>query len=340
MAWLGATSMHSRDFGTTEVAALLGLLGMYKPLHVVVNHFDAGGPPTSWRAPALEGRQPWKGDADAVLARLSFTWVSGMKGLFWKRVLGDDRLRGVRLVWLFDADVATHPAVMPLGELAGALLPSSGRAILPDLPPIPSLTLPRLHLLCSPSGPHLHRFAALAHHQPGALLSTNASAMQPVIRSKGLGTDHTWLRQRPSLSSCVASTARFVEVMTPLLQVDAWRSIHKHLLTPVPDDALEVSDFGIDVTWFARLSPSVEWRVLLTGVAIDACAARQVRVPGGALPGPAALPRTLFGRRDPLQLQLDQAVHERLDHQAGAQLCGHVPLHAPQLQALLHELLA
>ena len=118
-------------------------------------------------------------------------------------MLTGERLRGVRVVWLFDADVDTHPAVMPLGSLVSALL------------------------------------------------SSNASALQPVIRSAGMGTDHTWLRQRPSLSTCVASTARFVEVMTPLLQVDAWAAFHEAVLSRVPDPSLAVSDFGIDVTWCA-----------------------------------------------------------------------------------------
>jgi hypothetical protein len=118
-------------------------------------------------------------------------------------MLTPERLRGVSVLWLFDADVAAHPAVMPLGEVASALL------------------------------------------------STGASAMQPLIRSAGLGTDHSWLRQRPSLSSCTASTARFVEVMTPLLQVDAWVRFYEVVLSRIPDDALALSDFGIDVTWCA-----------------------------------------------------------------------------------------
>ena len=67
--WLGATSVHSRDFGATAKAALTSLLSMYAPLHVVVNHFDPGGRPAAWSAHAHD--------------RLTFTWVPDMKGLFW-----------------------------------------------------------------------------------------------------------------------------------------------------------------------------------------------------------------------------------------------------------------
>ena len=125
------------------------------------------------------------------------------QGLFWKRILTARRLQAVRVVWLFDADVATHPSSMPLGVLVSALLTS------------------------------------------------DASALQPTIRSAGLGTDHTWLRQRPCLSSCVASTAKFVEVMTPVLRAEAWLRFHDEILSKVPDEALALSDFGIDVTWCA-----------------------------------------------------------------------------------------
>jgi hypothetical protein len=125
------------------------------------------------------------------------------QGLFWKRALTPKRLVGVSVLWLFDADVATHPSLMPLGEIVSALL------------------------------------------------TTNASALQPVVRSAGMGTDHPWLRQRPSLTSCVASTAKFVEVMTPVLQADAWLQFYTKVLSRVPDESLAVSDFGIDVTWCA-----------------------------------------------------------------------------------------
>ena len=198
MAWLGAVSIHTRDYDVSYRTAVLTLLTTYTPLRLVVNHFD---PPGSSRH-AIEETHP----------RIEHTWIPDMKGLFWKRVLTADRLRGVSVVWLFDADVAVHPAVMPLGELVLALL------------------------------------------------SSNASALQPLVRSSGMGTDHSWLRQRPSLSSCMATTARFVEVMTPLLQADAWIHFHEHILSHIPDEALALSDFGIDVTWCAALAAAFRTR--------------------------------------------------------------------------------
>ena len=56
-----------------------------------------------------------------------------MKGLFWKHVLTPSRLNGIGVLWLFDADVAMHPAVMPLGELVSALLSTDASAMQPHV---------------------------------------------------------------------------------------------------------------------------------------------------------------------------------------------------------------
>ena len=213
-SWLGAVSTHTNDYGRTSQirASLDALLTAYPELCIALNHFDAGGEAPDTRS-AGQRRQH---------GRLQVTWVPGMKGLFWKRVLTPERTRGMRMVWLFDADVAVHPSVMPLGLLASALL------------------------------------------------SSNASALQPLVRAAGMGTDHKWLRQRPSLSSCAASTAKFVEVMTPFLQSDTWEHFHRHVLSHIPDDALARSDFGIDVTWCAAFAGAFPLRppcLVLFGVA-------------------------------------------------------------------------
>ena len=79
-----------------------------------------------------------------------------------------------------------------------------------------------------------------------------------------------WLQQRPSLSSCAASTAKFVEVMTPVVQGDVWADFHRRVLSHVPDLALALSDFGIDVMWcaaFADAFPSRPACLVLFGVA-------------------------------------------------------------------------
>ena len=159
-SWLGAVSTHTNDYGRTSQirASLDALLTAYPELCIALNHFDAGGEAPDTRS-AGQRRQH---------GRLQVTWVPGMKGLFWKRVLTPERTRGMRMVWLFDADVAVHPSVMPLGLLASALL------------------------------------------------SSNASALQPLVRAAGMGTDHKWLRQRPSLSSCAASVFRADDRAPPL----------------------------------------------------------------------------------------------------------------------------
>ena len=255
-SWLGAVSTHTNDYGRTSQirASLDALLTAYPELCIALNHFDAGGEAPDTRS-AGQRRQH---------GRLQVTWVPGMKGLFWKRVLTPERTRGMRMVWLFDADVAVHPSVMPLGLLASALL------------------------------------------------SSNASALQPLVRAAGMGTDHKWLRQRPSLSSCAASTAKFVEVMTPFLQSDTWEHFHRHVLSHIPDDALARSDFGIDVTWCAAFAD--------------------------AFPLRPPLPRSLWRGRGPHELELHQALHECNHRQGGTHVRGDVPLPPQALQQLLDEL--
>ena len=54
-----------------------------------------------------------------------------MKGLFWKRVLAPELLQGLQVLWLFDADVAVHPSVMPLGHLVAALMSAGASALQP-----------------------------------------------------------------------------------------------------------------------------------------------------------------------------------------------------------------
>ena len=199
MAWLGATSVHSTDPRVPGVLESLRLLCAAHPaLHVIVNHFDAGD----------QSRRPTAG-ADASSngdRRITFTWVPGMKGLFWKRVLTPERVRPFRVLWLFDADVSVHPSVLPLAPLVGTLL------------------------------------------------ATDASLLQPAVRAAGGETQHTWLRARATHISCVATTAKFVELQTPLFAADAWQDFHSRVLAHLPDAALELSSFGLDVTWCGALA--------------------------------------------------------------------------------------
>ena len=87
MSWLGAVSIHSRDYDAHYRAALAALLAQYGPLHLIVNHFDAA-------EPSIEDGEP-----SLAHPRLRRTWVPGMKGLFWKRELTAERMQGVRALW-------------------------------------------------------------------------------------------------------------------------------------------------------------------------------------------------------------------------------------------------
>ncbi|KAL3931933.1 MAG: hypothetical protein SGPRY_000916, partial [Prymnesium sp.] len=86
------------------------------------------------------------------------------------------------------------------------------------------------------------------------LLSLDATLLQPAIRAQIQGTHHMWLRSRPTHMSCVATTARWVEMQTPLFSAAAWAHVHAHMLSKVSEDDLAVSDFGLDTTWCALLA--------------------------------------------------------------------------------------
>lgn len=86
------------------------------------------------------------------------------------------------------------------------------------------------------------------------LLSLDATLLQPAIRAQVQGTHHMWLRSRPTHMSCVATTARWVEMQTPLFSAAAWAHVHEHMLSKVSEDDLAVSDFGLDTTWCALLA--------------------------------------------------------------------------------------
>ena len=107
------------------------------------------------------------------------TNIPGMKTLFWRRVLTPDRVQSAALVWVFDCDIAVHPSVFPLGQLAGTLF------------------------------------------------NTRATLLQPSIRALVHGTYHTWLRVRSTHMSCVATTAQWVEMQTPIFSAAAWTVFHR-----------------------------------------------------------------------------------------------------------------
>ena len=87
-----------------------------------------------------------------------------------------------------------------------------------------------------------------------AFLSSGASIAQPVVRAYGGGTAHMWLRQRAVHMSCLAATAKFVEMQSAFFRAEAWSVYSSEVMARIPDRALAVSDFGMDVMWCAALA--------------------------------------------------------------------------------------
>jgi hypothetical protein len=87
----------------------------------------------------------------------------------------------------------------------------------------------------------------------GALTATRATVLQHSMQALVHGTYHTWLRVRKAHMSCMATTAQWVEMQTPIFSGDAWARFHTRVLSIVPDEGLASSDFGVDITWCALL---------------------------------------------------------------------------------------
>ena len=197
--WLGATATHSRDKDMpTLVDSLSALVLHYPQLHMVVNFFDHEpvNPSQLLRTHARN---------QSALAQLEGTAVAGMKTLFWYRYLTPARTRHLKAVWVFDCDIAVHPSVFPLGQLAGVMA------------------------------------------------ATRATVLQPSIQALVHGTYHPWLRVRKAHMSCLATTAQWVEMQTPLFAGDAWARFHEKVLSIIPEKGLATSDFGLDIIWCAFL---------------------------------------------------------------------------------------
>ena len=191
-SWLGATATHSND--NTLGPALVALCNVYQLLEVIVNIHNGIQP-----APELYPSR-----------RIELTYIHGMKGLFWKRILTPERVRQHNVIWLFDSDVAVHPAALPLGLFASVLL------------------------------------------------RTNGSILQPSVRALGtkVPTHHGWLVQRHTHSSCVVTTAKFVELMTPFFQLHSWLAFYRVVLMQLPDHQLASSAYGLDMVWCAAMTSS------------------------------------------------------------------------------------
>ena len=66
-------------------------------------------------------------------SRVEGTWVPGMKTLFWYKHLTPERTQHLQVVWVFDCDIAVHPSVLPLAQLAGALIATRATVLQPSI---------------------------------------------------------------------------------------------------------------------------------------------------------------------------------------------------------------
>ena len=88
----------------------------------------------------------------------------------------------------------------------------------------------------------------------GVLTATGASVLQPSIRAFVHGTYHGFLRVKHAHMSCMATTARFVELMIPVFRMEAWAAVHRIMFAHLANADLVLSDHGIDLTWCALLA--------------------------------------------------------------------------------------
>ena len=63
----------------------------------------------------------------------------------------------------------------------------------------------------------------------GVLSGTGASLLQPSIRAQWDGTYHGFLRVKHAHMSCLATTAKFVELMIPIFRMEAWAAVHRRM---------------------------------------------------------------------------------------------------------------
>ena len=180
MRILAATSIHSKDVNLPQILrSLHELCAFYSALHAVINLFDEQEPTHTIQT--LKQSSTWLPD------RYEVTWVAGMKTLFWKRILTPERTRAATVVWLFDADIAVHPTLFPLGQIVSSMLALNASAVQPSI---------------------------------RAYSEKEADARWPMKRLTGSGTIHSWLLERPTHISCVANTAK---VCSPTCAM-FWRS--------------------------------------------------------------------------------------------------------------------
>jgi hypothetical protein len=71
------------------------------------------------------------------------------------------------------------------------------------------------------------------------------------------GTYHGFLRVKHAHMSCLATTAKFVELMVPIFRMEAWAAVHRRIFARLADEDLFQSDHGIDLTWCALVASEI-----------------------------------------------------------------------------------
>ena len=162
MTWLAATSIHSRDPTFWQVlSSLRQLCDVHSKLHAIINLFDNEEP--------IEMRRQLLQAHDWLPSRFESVWVPGMKTYLWKRVLTPEKTRGADIIWLFDADIAVHPAVMPLSAIVHSMMATKASCAQPAI---------------------------------RAYSAKEGDVRWPEHRGKPQGTIHPWLYDRHAHVSC------------------------------------------------------------------------------------------------------------------------------------------
>ena len=171
--------------------------------------------------------------------------VTGMKGLFWK--LGVSVHPSVTFVWLADADLAVdvfdlEQAIWELKRAnVGIAQPRCASAsVVSDVK-----ATKKERSMWHKSMKVQHGVSDVAIWQ-GVLPGTRSTDIEMLRASKPLST------------GCYAARVPYVEVMTPIFAVAAWRYVHTRLLSVIPDHFLRQTTWGLANVWCMLLDNHTE----------------------------------------------------------------------------------
>ena len=239
--------MHGRDRSLPALlAALRSLCDAHPHLRVLLNFHEGG------ERPLEQSEDP----------RILVSTVEGESPLgFWRRELTPARLEWIDAVWIFDARLGVHDAVLPLGALFHARYHTRAAVLI-----VPTV-------VAGAAGADAAAESSTARRATGAAIFDGAP---PDCAA-------TTIAEPPSFDSL-------------LISGDAWSTVHKHLLRRATDSGrgqLTVDD-PADRAWWQRWGPGPPLSPEATRRAICAVvAARSAREPACVL---AREPRLrLFG---------------------------------------------